>query len=160
MLRVAYCAACATSALAFIAPRRAPKALLASRHVVPIRVDAFDDATTARLIEVELVEMLDREWIEQDCHQILGRRAGAAYLAARGRGLDDVGSVLQYVGDALTADREGFDEAYVGPWDVANFVADVLVTRANADDGDRCACSASPPAADLERRAAELGSAS
>ena len=125
-------------------------------RVVPISVEHMDDATTARLIEVELVEMLDREWIEQDCHTILGRRARDAFLDARARGLSDVGSVLQHVGDALAADRVGFDDAYVGPWDVANFVADVLVARANGDGGDRCECSQAPSAAALEARAATL----
>lgn len=80
---------CAASAFV---PRRS--VLQTRRHalsVVPISVEKLDDALTAKLIEVELVEMLDREWIEQDCHGVLGRRAGAAFLEARRLGLDDVG---------------------------------------------------------------------
>ena len=110
---------------------------------------------TGKLIEAELVDMLDREWIEQDCHRVLGRRARESYASARAAGLDDIGGILQHVGEALTSDAEGFDEAYVGPWDVANFVSDVLMARTSGDD-DRCACSSSPSAAALDERAAAL----
>mmetsp|Transcript_25084 Transcript_25084/g.75301 ORF Transcript_25084/g.75301 Transcript_25084/m.75301 type:complete len:161 (-) Transcript_25084:68-550(-) len=136
---------------------RAPTARAPSRRfVAPITVDALDDELTASLIRVELADMLDREWIEQDCHQVLGRRAGDAYLSARSAGFNDVGGILQHVGELLMSDSEGFDDAYVGPWDVANFISDVLVACALGDD-DRCACSSSPSAAALDARAAELG---
>ena len=46
-------------------------------------------------------------------------------------------------------------DAYVGPWDCANFVSDTLVALAS---GERCACSSAPTAAELEARAAEFGS--
>ena len=128
---------------------------LQRRGVVPVDVEALDDGITGKLIEVELAEMLDREWIEQDCHQVLGRRARESYESARAAGLSDIGGILQHVGEALTSDATGFEEDYVGPWDVANFISDVLMARTSGDD-DRCACSSSPSAADLEARAATL----
>ena len=154
MLRVI--AAIAASAGAFTI-RSAPSArsIATARRVVPINVDKLDDDLTGKLIEAELVDMLDREWIEQDCHRVLGRRARESYASARAAGLDDIGGILQHVGEALTSDAEGFDEAYVGPWDVANFVSDVLMARTSGDD-DRCACSSSPSAAALDERAAAL----
>ena len=137
--------------------RSAPfaRSIATARGVVPINVEALDDDLTGKLIEAELVDMLDREWIEQDCHRVLGRRARESYASARAAGLDDIGGILQHVGEALTSDAEGFDEAYVGPWDVANFVSDVLMARTSGDD-DRCACSSSPSAAALDERAAAL----
>ena len=135
-------------------PRRSLRAL--GRPVAPINVETLDDEVTSKLIEVELIEMLDREWIEQECHRVLGRRARESFLRARAQGLDDIGGILQHVGEELTSDTEGFDEAFVGPWDVANFISDVLMARTSGDD-DRCACSASPSAADLEERARTLG---
>jgi len=154
MLRVI--AAIAASAGAFTI-RSAPSArsIATARRVLPINVEALDDELTGKLIEAELVDMLDREWIEQDCHRVLGRRARESYASARAAGLDDIGGILQHVGEALTSDAEGFDEAYVGPWDVANFVSDVLMARTSGDD-DRCACSSSPSAAALDERAAAL----
>ena len=76
-------------------------------------------------------------------------------LAREAREPCRIGAALQHVGEALTSDAEGFDEAYVGPWDVANFVSDVLMARTSGDD-DRCACSSSPSAAALDERAAAL----
>ena len=154
MLRVI--AAIAASAGAFtISSTPSARSIVTARRVVPINVDKLDDDLTGKLIEAELVDMLDREWIEQDCHRVLGRRARESYASARAAGLDDIGGILQHVGEALTSDAEGFDEAYVGPWDVANFVSDVLMARTSGDD-DRCACSSSPSAAALDERAAAL----
>ena len=69
---------------AFVAPSTtAPAVRLAPVHIAPITVAALDDAVTAKVISAELQEMLDREWIEQDCHRVLGRRARGA-RGARG----------------------------------------------------------------------------
>ena len=80
---------------AFVAPSTtAPTARLAPLHIAPITVAELDDAVTAKVISAELREMLDREWIEQDCHVVIGQNAADAYLGARAKGLDDVGSKL------------------------------------------------------------------
>ena len=137
---------------AFVAPAtNAP--ILAPLRVAPITVAALDDAVTAKVISAELQEMLDREWIEQDCHVTIGQNAADAYLGARAKGLDDVGSILQHVGEVMTTDFPV--DAYVGPWDCANFVSDTLVALAS---GERCECSSAPTAEELEARAAEFGS--
>ena len=141
---------------AFVAPAtNAPIARLAPLHIAPITVAELDDAVTAKVISAELREMLDREWIEQDCHVVIGQNAADAYLGARAKGLDDVGSILQYVGEVMTTDFPV--DAYVGPWDCANFVSDTLVALAS---GERCECSSAPTAEELEARAAEFGASS
>ena len=95
MLRV-IAAVLAASAGAFTI-RSAPSArIVTARRVVPINVDKLDDDLTGKLIEAELVDMLDREWIEQDCHRVLGRRARESYASARAAGLDDIGGILQH----------------------------------------------------------------
>ena len=68
-------------------------------------------------------EMLDREWIEQDCHVVIGQNAADAYHR-RAKGLDGVDFILQHVGEVMTTDFPV--DAYVGPWDCANFVSDVV----------------------------------
>ena len=141
---------------AFVAPSTtAPAVRLAPVHIAPITVAELDDAVTAKVISAELREMLDREWIEQDCHVVIGQNAADAYLGARAKGLDDVGSILQHVGEQMTTDFPV--DAYVGPWDCANFVSDTLVALAS---GERCECSSAPTAAELEARAAEFGASS
>ena len=107
---------------AFVAPSAtAPTVRLAPLNVAPITVAALDDAVTAKVISAELQEMLDREWIEQDCHVVIGQNAADA-IGALAKGLDDVGSILQHVGEQMTTDFPV--DAYVGPWDCANFVSD------------------------------------
>ena len=95
-------------------PSTAPAVRLAPLQVAPIGRCARD-AVTAKVISAELQEMLDREWIEQDCHVVIGQNAADAYLGARAKGLDDVGSILQHVGEVMTTDFPV--DAYVGPWD-------------------------------------------
>ena len=152
-MRVAAALLCG-AAHAFV-PSTAPVVRLAPLHVAPITVAELDDAVTAKVISAELREMLDREWIEQDCHVVIGQNAADAYLGARAKGLDDVGSILQHVGEQMTTDFPV--DAYVGPWDCANFVSDTLVALAS---GERCECSSAPTAAELEARAAEFGESS
>ena len=100
----------------------APVVRLAPLHVAPITVAELDDAVTAKVISAELQEMLDREWIEQDCHVVIGESAADAYLGDRaGEGPGRRRLYLQHVGEQMTTD---FPSTYVGPWDCANFVSD------------------------------------
>jgi len=122
-------------------------------YVAQVTVEALDDAVTAKVIGTELQEMLDREWLEQDCHAVIGKSAADAYLGARAKGLDDVGSILVHVGEVMSAEFPA--DAFVGPWDCANFVSDTLVALAS---GERSGCSSVPTVAELEARAAEFGS--
>lgn len=141
----------AAAAHAF-APPTAPAVRLAPRHVGSVTVTELDDAVIAKVISAELQEMLDREWIEQACHVTIGRSTADAYLGARAKGYEDVNSILQHVGEVMMTDFP--DDAYVGPWDCANFVSDTLVALAS---GERCECSSVPELAVLEARAAEFG---
>jgi hypothetical protein len=96
-------------------------------------VQHVDDAA---YLSGAITELLDSEWIPQPCHATIGVEVGALYLAARRRGEDDLGAVLVELGDGLA----GFDlgDAFVGPWDVANAAADLLLLRLGRDT---CACS-------------------
>lgn len=73
---------------------------------------------------------LDDEWIEQACHVDIAEHAAASYVAARRQGLTDLGEILVQLGTDL--ESVDFYEAYVGPWDVANYVAEVLATDPQA----------------------------
>ena len=90
------------------------------------------------------------DWAKSDFHAIV-----VSLDRARAKGLDDVGSILQHVGEQMTTDFPV--DAYVGPWDCANFVSDTLVALAS---GERCECSSAPTAEELEARAAEFGGSS
>lgn len=45
----------------------------------------------------EITQWLDDEWIERDIHRAIGERAGAAYAAARDKGVNEVGYILMEV---------------------------------------------------------------
>lgn len=90
-------------------------------------------------------EWLDEEWIEQDCHQRIGKRVADAYRSARQDGITEIGDLLVRVGTELGGNGptaastvDDFFEAFVGPWDVANYVSDILVQQ---ETGEKSCCS-------------------
>mmetsp|Transcript_5486 Transcript_5486/g.16354 ORF Transcript_5486/g.16354 Transcript_5486/m.16354 type:complete len:128 (-) Transcript_5486:161-544(-) len=77
------------------------------------------------LIRSKIAAWLDEEWIEQDIHRQLADRAAEVYAHLRRENDDaDVGDFVLGVGQAL----EDFDmkEAFVGPFDVANKVGEII----------------------------------
>ncbi len=79
-------------------------------------------------ISASICKFLDEEWIKQDIHQKLGEECKALYIKGRKEGgIHDLGEMLMEIGSEL----EKFDmvDAYVGPWDVANTVSDLLMAR-------------------------------
>lgn len=73
-------------------------------RVAAVHVTDLDTAQTAELLETQITTWLDEEWIEQDAHAAIGRRASQAYVAARSAGQSEVGEVLYFVGNDLMLD--------------------------------------------------------
>jgi hypothetical protein len=83
---------------------------------------------------------LDEEWLPQaDVHGAVGAAAGKAYKELRrdhARAVE-VGDVVLAVAQALAAQPSIFREAFCGPFDVANAVAELLMLRRG---GAECGC--------------------
>jgi hypothetical protein len=75
-------------------------------------------------LNAAVVQWLDREYIVQDVHRVIGAAVEASYTRSRRDGATDLGEVMMNVGTAL----EGVNmrEAFVNAWDVANKVHMVL----------------------------------
>ena len=93
-----------------------------------IPLDALP-AFTAR-ISASIAAELDREWIEQDDHVLVGNEAARLYLQSRNDPAEstEIGMILAYIGGGLESYDMG--ECFVGPWEVAN-MASALIMREN-----------------------------
>ncbi|GBF97236.1 hypothetical protein Rsub_09927 [Raphidocelis subcapitata] len=104
-------------------------------------MDEGDLARDADWIAGAVALWLDEEWTPQGVHQDLGRAAGDAYARIRAGGEDEMGGLLL----GLSNELMGFGnwrEAFVGPFDVANKVVEMLMMREGTDvccttDADR-----------------------
>lgn len=92
---------------------------------------------------------LDEEWTPQAVHRDLGAAAGAAYAKLRAAGEDEMGGLLL----GLSAELQAFNfrECFVGPFDVANKVVEMLMMRESG--GDVC-CTTDQDATRAARYAA------
>ncbi len=88
---------------------------------------------------------LDEEWIELPIHERIGDLISIMYCSAREDGVTDVGEFLTRTGTAL--EKEDLSEAFVGPWDVANKVADFLMYKM---DRELSSCSGTPAKFDVD----------
>lgn len=74
---------------------------------------------------------LDEEFTPQSVHLDLGRAAGASYARLRAEGEDEMGGLLMgLVGDLSSCD---YREQFVGPFDVANKVVEMLMLKDGTD---------------------------
>lgn len=71
---------------------------------------------------------LDEEWTPQAVHGDLGSAAAAVYVALRQQGQEEVGDVIIGTAQGLMANCD-FREQFVGPFDVANKLAELLMLR-------------------------------
>mmetsp|Transcript_23882 Transcript_23882/g.74733 ORF Transcript_23882/g.74733 Transcript_23882/m.74733 type:complete len:313 (+) Transcript_23882:34-972(+) len=132
-------------------------------YVQPITLESGDVEATAAMLGSRVCAWLDEEWIEQECHERIGERVSAAYRSARRDGVTDLGEMVVRMGSALGGDGptaasevSDFEEAYVGPWDVANYVSDILVELSSSDwttQAARLRAEAAALEAELEPRA-------
>lgn len=106
-----------------------------SNNVEVITVSSTTAEATSKLMEASVREWLDDEWIEQECHSIIAAAAGQSYFNAVERGQRELGDVLVSLGTDLSAValKDAFFEAYVGPWDVANYCSDLIATGATGE---------------------------
>ena len=84
----------------------------------------------AARISASIAAELDREWIEQEDHVLVGNEAARLYLQSRNDPAEstDIGMILAYIGGGLESYDMG--ECFVGPWEVAN-MASALIMREN-----------------------------
>jgi hypothetical protein len=84
----------------------------------------------ATRISASIAAELDREWIEQEDHVLVGNEAARLYLQSRNDPAEstDIGMILAYIGGGLESYDMG--ECFVGPWEVAN-MASALIMREN-----------------------------
>jgi hypothetical protein len=76
---------------------------------------------------------LDDEWTPQDVHRDLGQATGRLYLDLRQEGVEhEVGDVVLSIGAGLL--DFNFRECFVGPFDVANKVAELLMLKKSGCD--------------------------
>ena len=82
---------------------------------------------------------LDFEWMEQTIHGEIGEICRSTYTESRGQGDAEVMSIMMKVADNLTTKWDLFyDDAFVGPYDVANYVSDFLTAKTGVEG---CECS-------------------
>lgn len=81
-----------------------------------------------QFIKSSIQKWLDEEWIEQKVHEEIGQICATVYGRLRVKGVDELTGVLLGVGRELEL-WSGWKDAFVGAWDVANRVSELLVER-------------------------------
>lgn len=108
-------------------------------------------------LQDSLTQWLDSEWKQserQPVHEEIGHRTGMIYSRQRMEGEDDLSSVMLAIGSEL--EGMDFSHAFVGPWNVANYAAELLLEHCA---GDRIKWKPSfPKADDVSLSAAEITS--
>ena len=79
-------------------------------------------------LRTSVVSYLDREFIEQDVHQVIGSRVEELYVQGRREGVKDLGEMLMLVGTRLT-DKTDISKSFLNEWDIANLVSDFLMVK-------------------------------
>lgn len=84
-----------------------------------------------RWLQRELTDWLDSEWRQAEpaaIHSEIGQRTGQVYERQRMEGENDLTSVMLAIGSEL--EGMDFSGAFVGPWNVANRAAELLLNNA------------------------------
>eukprot|EP00747_Dinoflagellata_sp_TGD_P072513 gnl/TRDRNA2_/TRDRNA2_157512_c0_seq5.p1 gnl/TRDRNA2_/TRDRNA2_157512_c0~~gnl/TRDRNA2_/TRDRNA2_157512_c0_seq5.p1 ORF type:complete len:277 (+),score=23.72 gnl/TRDRNA2_/TRDRNA2_157512_c0_seq5:99-929(+) len=86
-----------------------------------------------------IARYLDDEWTPLPVHEKIGEAAAQVYSEARDAGLDDLTEILtqMFFGLEPIWNESGFDESFVGPFDVSNYAAEFLMARTGSD-GCKC----------------------
>lgn len=104
----------------------------------------FEAAWLAGIIRL----WLDEEWTPLEVHRDLGAAAAALYVGLREAGAEgDVADIVLGLGQGLAAGFN-FREAFVGPFDVANKVVEILMIKRS---GANVCCVSEAQRADLDR---------
>jgi len=76
----------------------------------------------------------------QEVHKQMGNTAKESYVTCREMGEDDLMTIMTTIADDLTDKWDEYDaDAFIGAWDIANYVSDYLV---HLSGNERCDCSA------------------
>lgn len=81
-------------------------------------------------LQKEITNWLDTEWEQgspQPIHSEIGQRAAQIYYRLRMEGENDLTSILFALGGGL--ETMDFSRAFVGPWNVANKVSELLLLQ-------------------------------
>ena len=98
-----------------------------------------DHETVGAELSKSIQRWLDAEWMPQSVHQQMGESCQQSYLNCRQRGEDDLMTIMTTVAGDLEEKWSEYDkDAFVGPWDITNYVSDFLTERAGLE---RCSCS-------------------
>ena len=127
-------------------PRASPS-MVAGRSL-----SMLEPVGTAAYLRAEVTAHLDTEWIPQECHARIAALCADVFVDAATPIAPSVapppfdsGTLLIRIADRLIAESAGsdlFDEAFVGPYDVANLCSDLLLHRLGV--GAECACNVVP----------------
>ena len=118
-----------------------------------ITLDSLDIDTSCAYLEESIRVYLDNEWIKQPIHKRLGEQVSLIYgKARREKVITDLGEMMMEIGtelESVSFDRtyDGEGDAFVGPWDIANKVSDLLMQRL---DLELCGCAATDTTTALE----------
>jgi len=128
---------------------RKPLPAFKKRMVTEMRAEAVDLAEDgvslsglvgldedAAFFSSAIKELLDTEWIPQIDHEKIGKEVGEIYKRARGDGVNDLNGLLLELGKGLSLFDMG--DAFVGPWDVANAVSDLVLVRLGREGCESC----------------------
>ena len=101
-----------------------------SNAVNGVRLPVMDEDEPAWLSFV-IARYLDEEWVEQPVHKEIGEAVAKLYRESRAEGDDDLIAVLAKLSFGLKDMWRGanFSDAFEGPVDVANRVAELLMLR-------------------------------
>ena len=100
---------------------------------VPDMSNLNDISRDSRYIKQSIIDWLNQEYIEQDCHYKIGNIVEKSYIEVREMGITDPGELLMQVGSNLEINQQDFEKAFVGPWDVANKVSDIVFRMLNIE---------------------------
>lgn len=109
-----------------------------------ITLGSLDIDSGCAYLEESVRSYLDNEWIKQPIHQRLSEQVSLIYgKARREKSITDLGEMMMEIGtelESVSFDRsyEGEGDAFVGPWDIANKVSDLLMQRL---DLELCGCA-------------------
>lgn len=100
----------------------------------PVGADGCSEAEVAG-IGSRIASWLDAEFPEEllkSTHADIGMYAAELYADIRKEGEDEVGAVLLQLGTRLEEANNRFVDMFVGPWEVANKVAEFVIVGAQA----------------------------
>jgi len=99
-----------------------------------------DHVTVGEELAGSVQRWLDAEWMPQDVHLKMGESCKQTYIKCREQGHDDLMTVMMQVADDLTENWGEYDkDAFVGAYDISNYVSDFLTAKTGVEG---CDCSA------------------